>query len=173
MKLIAILLSLCLSFNVLATENVVSAFEAELDSFQYALTVEWDQIDQTFADQETEKFFRTMDSFMARGLNTADMLTVLEKRISDKDALAMLKVKLSHAATASNQEELLQIIREASSNTGFRGASWNGTAVAFYGGIGILVVTFVAYTTWYNSKYECAEWSTEGRHNVCVRYEER
>lgn len=48
MKLTALLLTFCFSLNVMASTGTVQELERHLDEYQYALTVEWDQKDQSF-----------------------------------------------------------------------------------------------------------------------------
>ena len=51
MKVMSLLLSLCLTLNLLAASGPVQEIERQVDEYQHALTVEWDQKDQKFYEE--------------------------------------------------------------------------------------------------------------------------
>lgn len=171
MKVVAILLSLCFTLNVFASSNLTSDVHRTIDDYQYAMTVDWDQNDRTFAEARTRKLFSEISSFFAQGMTSDDLLKIVESKIKNPAIVAELRMKAQTLPTGS-QEELIQALADSSSSFYSEGASWNGTAVAFYGGLAVFFIGFIAYTTWYNANYECVEYELR-YHNVCVRYEKK
>lgn len=171
MKILATALSLCLSLNVLASENLVNDLEQQLDSYKYSLTVEWDQKDQQFYTERTEAFFSSLSILYKQGLSNAHVEELLAKKSISPEALEIMESKLNALGASASPSDLVSVLN-SDSEMYAQGASWNGTAIAFYGGVGIVFFGMIAYSTWFNANYECAEWELR-RHNVCVRYEEK
>lgn len=171
MKIVAFLLSLCFTLNVFASSNLTSEVQRTIDEYQFAMTVEWDQNDRSFAEAQTRKLFSEISSLFAQGMTSDDLLKIIESKIKNPAIVAELRMKAQTLPTGST-EELIQALADSSTSFYSEGASWNGTAVAFYGGIAVFFIGFIAYTTWYNANYECVEYELR-YHNVCVRYEEK
>lgn len=159
MKLLSILLSLCLTFNVLAASGTISEFERSLDEYQYALTVEWDQKDQVVYERETKAFFKKMNSMMAtQGLTEAEILKVLEGKMHDKKALEAIKLKLSLLDKAKTESELAAVLKENADAIYSKGASWNGDVTYYI--IGAVAVLAIGYAIWFYSTHECNSYNT-------------
>lgn len=171
MKILATLLSLFLTINAFASSSLKHEVLKSLDEYQYAMTVEWDQNDRSFAEAQTRKLFQDFSTLFAQGMTSEQVLKILEAKIRNPALIAELRLKAQSLPTNS-QEVLVQALADSSASFYSEGASWNGAAVAFYGGVAVFFIGFIAYTTWFNSTYECVEYELR-YHNVCVRYEEK
>lgn len=157
MKFTSFLLLFCLSFNVLAQSQAVQSLEQGLDDYQYAVTVEWDQKDSAFHDQQTEKFFNKMSSLVKdEGLQKEEILALAEKKMSNKVALEALKLKLNVLTSAQSTKELAEVLRTNSKEFYTAGASWNGATVE--NAIIVGVVAVFAYAIWYYATHDCVEY---------------
>ncbi len=173
MKTLALILTFCISFNVLATEPVIDELESLIDDYNYALTVEWDQKDAKFAAQKTTQFYSELERLLTNGELSKDQLdSLLASKVSDQRKLQSLKERAALLPSFSTSQELGNYLATNKAEFYASGASWNGTATVFYGGLALFFLSFIAYTTWYNSNYECVEWELR-THNVCVRYEKK
>lgn len=178
MKFIALVLSFCLSFNVLAARGTVAELDKHIDEFQYALTVEWDQKDQRVYEKETSVFYEKISSLMARGLTQQDIMRVLEKRVADKDTLEAMKLKVTMLDKVNSEKDLAMLLETEASKMYASGASWNGEAYMQYGLIALAVIG-IGYYIWfhathkcnsYNSAYTCSN-TSEVYGTQCYHYE--
>ncbi|MGE3610324.1 MAG: hypothetical protein AB7I27_12100 [Bacteriovoracaceae bacterium] len=188
MKFVSVLILFCLSFNVLADSHLVQELEAQIDNYQYAMTVEWDQKDKVFYQQKNESFYNNLASLMDRGLTKEELAKAFENKIQNKKMLEALKLKISLYQNLKT-DDLIQIIQDSSKDLYQDGASWNGTTAV---GIGIsaLLVGFLAYQIWFDATHECVESHLEyqchtdeinhgqyytycGDVEVCTRYQKK
>lgn len=157
MKLLSVLLSLCLTFNVLAASGTVGELERQLDEYQYVMTVEWDQKDQAFQEKETKAFFEKISqSIQAGGVSKESILALASSKIKNEKALAALKLKLSLLSDVSSPAELAKVLKENSKEFYGQGASWNGDIVTPMIIVG--VVALVAYAVWFSATHTCVQW---------------
>jgi hypothetical protein len=159
MKILSIVLSLCLTFNVLAASGTVSEFEKSLDSLQYSMTVEWDQKDQAVYEKITKTFFDEMEHMMAsQQLSQEQVLAVLEKKVANKKALEAIKLKLSLMGKV-NESQLSEVLKDNAKEMYSQGASWNGDIVTPVV-IGVVVLA-VGYLIWFHATHECNSYNTQ------------
>ncbi len=162
MKLVALLLSLCLTMNVFAASAGQLQLERELDEYNYILSVEWDQKDRKFYEVETQKFLQKVSQLMSQnGLDSKDLIALAEKRAKNKAALEAVKLRLSLQGPAKSEADLLEILKATSGEFYSRGASWNGEVILIGGAAVLLVAAIVGYALWFDANY------------TCVAYEER
>lgn len=161
MKLIALALTFCLSFNVLAASGTIHELERQLDEYQYALTVEWDQEDGKFYSEQTQIFFKNLSILMVeKGLSKDEVVSLIESKITDKTALEALKLKLSLMGEVNSSEELIKVLQDNASSFYTRGASWNGRSIETFA-LGFLVVAVIGYTIWFGANHTCVAWDEE------------
>lgn len=161
MKIISILLMFCFSSNILAESKVIHALEQSLDDYQYTMTVEWDQKDSSFYDQETEKFFNKMSSLIQNeGFQKEEILLFAEAKMSNKKALEALKLKMNVLTSSKSSKELAEVLRENSKDFYAKGASWNGfsTESLLIAAIGAVLV----YALWFYSSHDCVSYQETG-----------
>lgn len=158
MKILSIVLSLCLTMNVLAASGTVSEFEKSLDNLQYSLTVEWDQKNQDVYEKLSQKFFDDMEHMMAnQQLTQEQIIAVLEKKVANKKALEAIKLKLSLMGKV-NESQLAEVLKESSKEMYTQGASWNGDVVTPVI-IGVAVLA-IGYLIWFHATHECNSYNT-------------
>lgn len=158
MKILSIILSLCLTMNVLAASGTVSEFEKSLDHLQYSLTVEWDQKNQDVYEKVSQKFFDEMEHMMAnQQLTQEQIISVLEKKVANKKALEAIKLKLSLMGKV-NESQLAEVLKESSKEMYTQGASWNGDVVTpIIIGVAVLAI---GYLIWFHATHECNSYNT-------------
>lgn len=158
MKLTALLLSLCISLNVLAASGTVSELERQMDEYEYVLAVEWDQKDQKFYQEQTAVFMEKLETLVKdQGLSESDIITLAEKRQVSRQTIEAIKLKLAMAGKIQSGEQLAAILRQTSEEMFPRGAAWNGmsTDTILYG---LLIVGVIGYIIWFDANYKCVAW---------------
>lgn len=167
MKLISLLLSFCLTFNVMAASGAISELERQLDDYHYALTVEWDQKDQQFYEEKTADFFKNVKKLIEKdGLTQKQVLTFLEKKSNNKLAINAISLRMSFLNKSSSVTDLSELIKETANELYSKGASWNGE-VALITGLGLVAIAAIGYAVWYSATHECARYQQE---YVCNTY---
>lgn len=157
-KIISFFLLICLTTNVFASTGTVQALEAHLDEYQYALTVDWDQKDQKFYDTATEAFFQKMQVLITDGhLTKAEVLTMVEKKSANKNAVEALKLKFTLLSMQDSPKALAQAIKDSSKEMYSQGASWNGEVMIPLG-IGLVIIAVLAYKWWWDANHKCVSW---------------
>lgn len=157
MKLISALLSICLTFNVLAASGTATELERQLDEYQYVMTVEWDQKDQAFYERETKAFFEKLSKALSEGSASKEsILALAESKMKNKEALNALKFKLSLLTNVNSQEQLAQALKESSKDFYGKGASWSGDVEIILAAAGIIAV--IGYIIWFSKTHECVAW---------------
>ena len=167
MKLMSLLVAFCFSMNVFAATGSIEALERTVDEYQYSLSVDWDQKDSKFYDAQTSAFFAKLQKLIKEeGLSQKEVMSFVESKMSNKQALEALKLKASMIAKTNNAEELAKLVRDASKDFYAQGASWNGSSVVPVVIIAV-IVGVIAYTVWFNATHECIAY--ESRY-VCNSY---
>lgn len=153
MKLLSLFVAFAFTANVMAATAPVQELERTLDNYQYSMTVEWNQKDQAFYQEKTEAFFAELGTLMNNGSVTqADLMKVLEKKVTDKKQIEAIKAKLSGISANSNAE-LAKVLSQNIDQMYSRGASWNGEVLTI--GLGVLVVGALAYAIIWSLTHKC------------------
>jgi hypothetical protein len=188
MKIVALLLTFCMTLNVFAASGTTGALERELDQYQYALTVDWDQKDQVVYEKETKAFFERLGSLVnEQGVSKAEILALAEKKMGSKVALEALKLKLSLVGELNSSAQIASVLRENSKDLYSQGASWSGNTDTVL--IGLAIAALVGYLVWFNANYDCVaydqrwecdthvyEYSSStscGWESYCIAYEKK
>lgn len=166
MKLVSLLVAFCFSLNVMASTGSVQELARSIDEYQYALTVEWDQQDDQFYNDQTKMFFNKMEAMIKGGLSQKDIQSLVETRVNNPKAVEALKLKLSLMTKDATTDELVNVVKEATSNMYGRGASWQGHIIAPAVALA-LVVAVLAYGAWFDANHDCVAY--ESRY-VCDYY---
>ncbi len=160
MKVISWLVLTCLTANVFASSSI-QTLERNLDDYQYALTVEWDQKDTKFYDAQTQEFFAKLGKQIAEeGLTQADIMALLERKVANKAAVAAIKLKLTTLSNVNSSEELARVLKENSKEFYVRGASWNGESVVPVVA-GLLLAGVIGYAIWWSATHECISYASQ------------
>jgi hypothetical protein len=157
-KIISFIMLLAFTMNAFAATGNLALLEKQIDDFTYATTVEWDQKDQAFYDQQSQKLIKALKDLKTQGLNQNDVITLLEQKLQDKKALEALKFKISLLPSAATEEDMVKLFSDPK-NLYSQGSSWVGAVVA--GTIGVALIALVAYGFWWHANYDCVEWQEE------------
>lgn len=173
MRFIALLVAFCFSLNVMASTGTVQELERALDDYHYALSVEWDQQDQSFYDAKTKEFFSKMESLIKNdGLTQDQVLTLVSKKVNNPKVVEALKLKAALMSKANSAEELAKMVKESTGDMYSQGASWNGQVIVPVV-IGLLVVGVIAYSVWWSATHECVAYEQQyvcNTYNNCSYY---
>ena len=166
MKFISLLIAFCFSLNVMAASGTIQELERHMDEYQYALTVDWDQKDEAFYDQQTQIFFERMETLIKAGLSQKDLELLIAKRMNNTKALEALKLKINLLAKNASAEDLVRVVKDANKDIYSQGASWNGyTVVPVI--VGGLIIAALAYGFWWDANHECVAYENQ---YVCNTY---
>lgn len=169
MKNIALFLALCFTMNVFASVGPIQKFEKSLDSYNYTLSVEWDQKDEAFKKEATKKFLSEIKSLIENeNLNKEDVIFLLEKKVNNKETIEAIKLRTSLLGDIRTSNEFAETIMNSSEDFYSRGASWNGTVKVV--AISALVLTVaLGFAMWYSATHGCQEYAqicdNHGCHN--------
>lgn len=188
MRATAWLVLFCMTANVFASTGSVKALERAIDDYQYAVTVEWDQKDQSQYDSLSVAFTEKLQSLITEeGLTKADINSVLEKKVGNKNQLSAMKAKLGVLSGAASAQEMVSLLSQNSKELYSQGASWNGDAenILIYGGIALLIGGLI----WFYATHECVATAQEysctssydqyggssrcGYNTVCTAYQKK
>lgn len=126
--------------TVQAHATTQNGLKAAFDEMNYALTVEWDQKDQSFYEGELKKFNAAVRELQKKGLTNQQMIDFAKSQIKDakiaKDLeTAFTMITINKMSSEEASQYMLDTMKRAYSN----GASWGGE-VLVYLGLGLLVV---------------------------------
>lgn len=116
-----------------------NGLKAAFDQLNYALTVEWDQTDRAFYNQQMEKFASALrDS----GVSQKEIVEFAVSQVKDEKIARDLRTAFTMVKiNQMGQKEAQNYVVETLNKSYAQGASWNGGAAI--GGI-LLVVIVVA-----------------------------
>ena len=148
-KIITLLIALSI-FSGQAIASTGTGLKTAFDELNYSLTVEWDQKDQTFYDDQMSQFVAKIEELKSQGLTQSDLINFAKSEIknakSSFDLDAALEVIQANKLTASETNSYILQALEGSHSTG---ANWvNNNNVEFWGLIlGIAVFVYIAVNT--------------------------
>lgn len=177
MKLVSLFVALCFTMNVFASTGGAKAFEAALDEYHYAVSVEWDQKDVKFHEAKTKELFDKMQALITEGaINQKEINEVIEKKINNKATVDLLKLKMSLAGDFQSPEDLANFMRESSKELYSQGASWNGYVVIPVAVV-LTAVVALGFAMWYSATHGCQEYAQtcdqfgcRNNYDVCLDY---
>lgn len=160
MKLVSYIVLFCLTFNVFASSGTIQELERQLDDYQYSMSVEWDQKDKAFYDKQTNAFFSNLSNLIKNeGLTENEIMSLLEKKVSNREVLDSLKLKVSLLSKVNSPAELASVLRDNAESFYVKGASWNGD-VALTVGLGIVLAAVIGYAVWFSATHRCVQYET-------------
>lgn len=132
---------ICVQATAGTTEGLKTAFE----ELNYNLSVEWDQKDQNFYDQEMKKFASELKSLKAQGLTNTEIVAFVKSEMKNekvaKDletAFSMIQVNQMTLDEASSY--MIESLKMARST----GANWSAsTHLAFSAVFSVLVLAAI------------------------------
>jgi hypothetical protein len=159
MKIISALLALCFTMNVFASSGAMDELSTAMDEYQFAMTVEWDQKDQAFKAKQLEALSGKMGQLFKQGLTAQDVNVLIDNRFKNSQFAKTAKLKLALLGNNLTPANVVDVLKDNSSEIYANGASWNGNAQIFvWGGVIVAIIAIaVAYNKWQNDNYECVE----------------
>ncbi len=161
MKILSILIAFCFTMNVFASTGALNDLSAAMDDYQYSMTVEWDQKDQSFKNKQLEVLSAKMGELFKKGLTSQDVNKLVESRFKNSQVAEAAKLKIAMMGNKLTPANVVEVLKDNSSELYVNGASWNGnTQVFVWGGVIVAIIAIsLAYGQWKNANYECAEYA--------------
>lgn len=139
MKRFFVLTLTLIFFSIQAHATAGNGLKAALDEFNYAVSVEWDQKDQSFLNAQSEKLSRELLRLKESGMTNQELMDQAVAGIKDQNVVREIQTVFSMVSlNAMSPSEAQEHIKKAFSKNYSSGASWNGSA--FVGGLVILLV---------------------------------
>lgn len=141
--------SIVLVFSLLSTTaqaSAVSGLKDAYDELQYALTVEWDQKDKVFHQDQLKNFNQKLEALQKEGLTHKEMMDFSKSLIKNekiaKDLEESLKVI---SADKLSTEQAQKFLKSALEKSFSQGAHYQGDGfdVAMYIVVGFILVLVV------------------------------
>lgn len=130
-----------------------------VDEYHYAMTVEWDQRDQLFAQAAQQKFTAGLEQLVKAGLSEADMQQVTGVNF------AAMKYELQFVDrhdSAALRELMLSHIQRS------QGASWNGEVLLGAGVVAAFLLILIIPIMQANRKFDACVAAHGGDENACI-----
>lgn len=140
MKIWSYVLSFCFMLNSFSAMAGTQELKAVIDDYQYALTVEWDQKDKKFFEEQTSLFLKKVELMIVEGqINHSEIIDVINQESANASLKRDLleKIKLLNN---SSPEELARFLSDNTTSLYQSGSSWAPASTVFGVGVGIVVV---------------------------------
>lgn len=127
-------------FTVQAHASAQDGLKKAFDEMNYALTVEWDQKDQSFYETELKKFTSVIRDLKKTGLSNEEMIEFAKSQVKDARVAKDLETAFSViTVNKMNSEEASKYMMDSMKRAYSDGASWSG-GVTLYLVVGLLVL---------------------------------
>jgi hypothetical protein len=138
-KFITLVMAVTL-FSVSAHANTQNGLKAAFDEMNYALSVEWDQKDQAFYQDQLKKFTQTVRELQKQGLSNQQMIEFAKSQVKDSKVAKDLETAFSMITiNKMSSEDASKYMMESMKRAYNGGVSWNGD-VLVYLAVGLLIV---------------------------------
>jgi Skp family chaperone for outer membrane proteins len=138
-RLLSTLMLSCL-FVVQANAASNNSLKKAFDEFNYSVTVEWDQKDQTVYNTAVNKFQKVLKGLQAQGLTNEELVKFAKTRVLDaklgKDLDTLMKTV---EVNKMNESDARKYVLGTMDSTVSQGASWSGDGLV----VGIVVVALI------------------------------
>jgi hypothetical protein len=137
-KFMVSLIALCM-LTVQSFAATSNGLKAAFDDLNYSLTVEWNQTDRAFYNQQMEKFAQSLRAANVTNQELVEFTVsqVKDQKLANDLRTAFTMVQINNMNQKDAQKYVIDIMNKSYSH----GASWNGGAVI---GGAVLVVVIVA-----------------------------
>lgn len=134
--MVAAILTVNASASTTATEGLKEAF----NELNYALTVEWNQTDKSFHEEQMQKFSSAIRDLQKQGLTKVQMVEFMKSEIQDEKVAKEVEETLNMIAlTKMSTAEASKLMVSTMKHSFGQGASFNGEAV-LHVAVGILLI---------------------------------
>jgi hypothetical protein len=132
-------------FTVSAHAATNDGLKAAFDELNYKLTVEWDQKDKAFQQEQMKTFTATLRDLQAKGLTNSQLVDFVKSEVKNdrvaKDletAFNMISINKMSAQEANKY--VVETMKKSYSN----GASWNGEVFIYIAAALLIVAVAIA-----------------------------
>ncbi len=137
-RLLTFMMVLCL-FTVQANAATNNGLKAAFDDLNYSLTVDWNQTDRAFYDQQMQNFSDKINSLRTQGLTNQELVDFTISQVKDQAVARDLRTALTMVRVNKlTGQEALDYVTEALNKSYSRGASWGGEVLVT--GLVLLVI---------------------------------
>jgi len=155
-----ILFTLLTFFSGQAFANSADGLKIAFDELNYSLTVEWDQKNQGFYDEQMNRFVENLKSLQDQGMTKNELISFVKTSIKDERMVREIEstFKVIELRKLSPQEAAKLMGDTMRKNSYHRGASWNGTLTVVTT-IGTLIVigASIVLAGWvYQRNHDCS-----------------
>ena len=134
-----------LSGQAMATSN--NGLKAAFDDLNYALEVEWDQVDANFHKAQTDLFEDRIRQLHKQGLTNSEMMDFALSEIKDqKVRLEVSELFMLVNANKLSEVRALEIVQSLRENSSASGANWHVSRIHVTGIAFVVIVA--ALVTW-------------------------
>ncbi len=138
-RMLSTLMLSCL-FVVQVSAGTNNSLKAAFDEFNYAVTVEWDQKDQTVYNDAVNKFQKKIEVLQKSGLSNEDLIKFAKERVLDKKLSKDLDTFLKTVeVNKMNSSDARKYVLNNMNSTVAKGASWTSDGVI----IGIVAIALI------------------------------
>lgn len=147
MNMLKRIMAFCLLLNVFVAQANVgtqNTLKAAFDEINYSLSVDWDQQDKAFYNEQMKKFQAQIEELQAKGLSNGELITFAQAQLKNetiaKDLeLAFTLIQLNKLS----DKEARKLVLETIGKSHGQGASWAGD-VAIIAAASLLLILVVA-----------------------------
>lgn len=139
-----------LAFLFLSTQvmaSPVNGFKEAIDDLNYSLTVEWDQTDPAFYEEQQEIFKQRLVALGEQGVSNDQLMHTALQLVKDQGLKEEVEILFSEILNGQmNDESLANSVTKLSENLYSTGASWNGrTTLTVVAIVAVAAVASIVY----------------------------
>ncbi len=139
-----------LAFLFLSTQvmaSPVNGLKEAIDELNYSLTVEWDQADPAFYEEQKEIFKQRVVALSEQGASNDQLMHTALQLVKDEGQKKEVEVLFSKILNGQmDDESMANSIMNLSENMYSSGASWNGrTTIAVIAIVAVAAVASIVY----------------------------
>lgn len=132
-------------FSVSAMATSHDGLKAAFEEFNYSISVEWDQRDESFLEAKKMELSQAIGALEAQGMTRNELITFAKSQIKDADLAKSLDsvlgaVALNTMTTAEAHDLMIKAMEKSLS----LGANWNSTIIITPIGLVILLLVIIA-----------------------------
>jgi hypothetical protein len=122
--------------NAASQNNLKAAF----DELNYSLTVDWDQKDKEFYNEQMKSFSKVLRDLQSQGLTNSQLIDFVKAEVKNEKIAKDLETAFNMISiNKMSSEEASSYMVETMKKSYSAGASWNGE-VFLYLAVGLLIV---------------------------------
>lgn len=140
-----------LAFLFLSTQSMaspVNGLKEALDELNYSLTVEWDQADPAFYEEQNEIFKQRLVALGEQGVSNDQLMHTALQLVNDQGQKKEVEILFSKILSGQmDDESLTNSVMNLSENMYSAGASWNGrtTLISVIAIVAVATVASIVY----------------------------